>query len=80
MDEQSINTMREDLTKNFYTLAQSHSDEIRKLLEKFDDDQLQFTMELEADDREQTQPSKTQLEEAQPEQVLISHEEELIDV
>ena len=38
MDEQSINTMREDLTKNFYTLAQSHSDEIRKLLEKFDDD------------------------------------------
>ena len=37
-------------------------------------------MELEADDREQTQPSKTQLEEAQPEQVLISHEEELIDV
>ena len=31
----------------FYALAQAHFDEIRKLLEEFDYDQLQFAMELE---------------------------------
>ena len=56
----NITTIKEDLTDYFYVLAQVHSKEIRKLYE-FDDDKLQFTMELETYERERMQPTKEQL-------------------
>ena len=48
MDKQKITTIREDLMDDFNALAQVLSEKIRKLREEFDDDQLQFKMELEA--------------------------------
>ena len=48
MDKQKITTIREDLMDDFDALDQVHSEKIRKLREEFDDDQLQFRMELEA--------------------------------
>ena len=53
MDKKNITTIKEDLTDYFYVLAQVHSKEIRKLYE-FDDDKLQFTLELETYERERT--------------------------
>ena len=47
MDKQNITTIREDLANDFYPLAMTHSDEIRKMLEEFEDDQLLLAMELE---------------------------------
>ena len=71
MDKEHITMIREDLANNFYALAQTHSEENRKLLEEFNDDQLQFTMELEAYEWERTQLTNDQLNEAQTEHVLI---------
>ena len=44
MDKKNITTIKEDLADDFYALAQVHFEEIRKLVQEFDDDQLQFMM------------------------------------
>ena len=33
---------KQNISDNFYVLIQAHSDEIQKLLEEFDDNQLKF--------------------------------------
>ena len=53
-----MNKIREDLTKDFYSLAQIHSTEIKKLLAEYEDEQ----MELKAYKKEQTQSAKEQNE------------------
>ena len=71
MDKKNIATLQKDPRDEFYALARTHSEAIRKLLEEFDDDQLQFAMELEAYERE-----RTKLEGEQPDRVLTSEEDE----
>ena len=48
MDEESMITIREEFSVDFYVLAEVQIDAVRKLLEQFEDDQLQATLELEA--------------------------------
>jgi hypothetical protein len=47
MDEESIVTIREELSEDFYALAEEHLKEIRGLVEKLDDGQLATRLELE---------------------------------
>ena len=47
MDEESTIRIREELSKAFQAMAQVQTDEILKVLEEFEDDQLQLTLELE---------------------------------
>ena len=47
MDEESIVTIREELSEDFYALAEEHLKEIRGLVEKLDDGQLATQLELE---------------------------------
>ena len=58
MDKQNITTIREDLADDFYALTHTHSEEVRKLLKEFDDDQLLFTVELEVYERERKKPEE----------------------
>ena len=76
MDKKNITTIKEDLVNDFYALAQVHSEEIWKLVQEFDDDKLQFTLELETYERERTQPAKEQLQEGQVERTVISDADE----
>ena len=45
MDETSIQTLSEDLTEEYHTLAKSHTAGIEQLLEEFNDDQMMFCLE-----------------------------------
>ena len=40
MDEASIVTIREELSDDFFSLAESHLGAVRRLVERLDDDQL----------------------------------------
>ena len=75
MDEQSIITIQEELSEDFYAQAQAQNDEVQKLLEEFKDDQLQLTLELEAYERERVQLVEKKIIENQLEQINISDEE-----
>ena len=52
MDGNNIHLLREDLTKEFYALAKSHTTEIEHLLEDFNDDQMMFRIEPDAYEEE----------------------------
>ena len=52
MDENSIQTLREDLTEEYHTLAKSHTVEIEQLLEEFNDDHMLLPLEVEAYEEE----------------------------
>ena len=52
MDENNIQTLREDLTEEYHTLAKSHTAAIEQLLEEFNDDQMMFRLEAEAYEEE----------------------------
>ena len=52
MDETNIQTLREDLTEEYHTLAKSHTAEIEQLLEEFNDDQMMFRLEDKAYEEE----------------------------
>ena len=52
MDQESIITIREELTEDFEAMAQEQTEGIRQLLTKFEDDQLEMTLQLEAYERE----------------------------
>ena len=47
MDEESIVTIWEELSKDFFALAEEHLKEIRNLVERLDDGQLETQLELE---------------------------------
>ena len=48
LDEVAINTVQQELANNIYELAISHQEEIPKLLEEFDDQQITTAVELDA--------------------------------
>ena len=73
MDEKNITTLQDDLTDEFYVLALAHSEKILKILEEFDDDQLQFAIDLEAYEKDRTKPNRNPCK-----QVLITKEDEPI--
>ena len=52
MDDTSIQTLREDLTEEYHTLAASHTAAIEQLLEEFNDDLMVFRLEAEAYEEE----------------------------
>ena len=63
MNQESIITIREELTEDFEAMAQEQITGIRRLLEEFEDDQLDMTLQLEAYEKErmrlvEQQPSK----------------------
>mgnify|MGYP000704014282 CR=1 FL=1 len=72
MDQESIITIQEDLSEDFYALAQVQIDVVRKLLEEFEDDQLQATLELDAYERERRQKEAEQ----RAEQIKINDEDQ----
>ena len=52
MDEESIVTIREELSDGFFSLAQAHLGAVRGLVERLDDDQLDTQLQLEKYERE----------------------------
>ena len=52
MDENNIQTLREDLTEEYHTLAKSHTAAIDQLLEEFNDDQMMFRLGAETYEEE----------------------------
>ena len=48
MDQESIITILEELSEDFYLLAQVHVDKVWRLPEEFEDEQLHATFKLEA--------------------------------
>ena len=48
MDENSIQLLREDLTREFHDLARSHTTAIKQFLEEFNDDQMLLRLEAKA--------------------------------
>ena len=47
MDEESIVTIREELSEDFFALAEAHLKEVRGLVERLDDGQLETQLQLE---------------------------------
>ena len=63
MDQESIITIREELTEDFEAMAKEQTDRFRRLLEELEDDQISMTLQLEAYEKErmrlvEQQPSK----------------------
>mgnify|MGYP000341313240 CR=1 FL=1 len=52
MDEESIVTIREELSEDFFSLAKEHLGAVRGLVERLDDDQLDTQLQLEKYERE----------------------------
>ena len=52
MDENSIQLLREDLTREFHDLARSHTTAIKQLLEDFNDDEMLFRLDAKAYEHE----------------------------
>ena len=55
MDEESIVTIREELSEDFFALAEEHLKEIRVLVERLDDGQLATQLELEKYEKDHIQ-------------------------
>ena len=51
-DEESITTVQDELANDIYELTTRHKEEINKLLEEFDDQQIANTLELDAYEKE----------------------------
>ena len=52
MDEESIVTIREELSEDFFVVAEAHLKEIRGLVEVLDDGQLDAQLQLEKYERD----------------------------
>ena len=68
MDDTSIQMVREDLTKDFHALADTHTKVIGSLLEEFKDDQLLQTLDIERALNENTRDPPEASEATQREQ------------
>ena len=55
MDEESIVTIREELSEDFFALAEEHLKEIRGLVERLDDGQLETQLQLEKYEQDRQQ-------------------------
>ena len=47
MDEESIVTIHEELSVNFFVMVGSHLEAVRRLIERLDDDQLRMQLQFE---------------------------------
>ena len=72
MDEESIVTIREELSNDFYTLAETQIEVVRKLLDRLED--YQFDIQLQFESYEQERRRKEA--EKQVEKINISNEEQ----
>ena len=72
MDEESIVTIREELSEDFFSLAESHLREVRGLVEMLDDGLLDAQLQLEKYERERQQ----QEDEGRTTSITISDEEQ----
>ena len=55
MDETSMTIVRDELSEDFYELTTWHTTEITKMLEEYDDNQLQLALELESYEKNRLQ-------------------------
>ena len=55
MDEESIVTIREELSEDFFALAEAHLKEVRGLVERLDDGQLETQLQLEKYEQDRQQ-------------------------
>ena len=55
MDEENIVTIREELSDNFFSLADTHLEAVRRLIERLNDDQLGTQLQFERYVREHQQ-------------------------
>ena len=55
MDEESIVTIREELSEDFFALAEAHLKEVRGLVERLDDGQLNAQLQLEKYEQDRQQ-------------------------
>ena len=60
MDEESITTVRDELTGDTYELTVHHKEEINKLLEEYDDQQITLALELYSYEKECRQQERQQ--------------------
>ena len=72
MDEESIVIIREELLEDFFPLAEEHVKEIRGLVERLDDGQLETQLELEKYEQDRQQ----QEAEGKTTPITISDEEQ----
>ena len=75
MDEESIVTVREELSEDFFALAEAHLKEVRGLVERLDDGQLDTQLQLEKyeEDRQQQEA------EGKTTPITISYEERPVE-
>ena len=59
MDENNIQTLREDLTEEYHNLAKSHTAAIEQFLKEFNDNQMMFRLEVEAYEKESLAANRT---------------------
>ena len=76
MDEESIVTIREELSDDFLSLAEEQSATVRRLVEQLDDDQLDTQLRFERFERECRRRETAWKTEAT---INISDEEEFVD-
>ena len=55
MDKAAITTVQEELARDLYEIATSHMEEITRLMEDYDDDQIATTIQLDAYERDRRQ-------------------------
>ena len=55
MDEESIVTIREELSEDFFALVEEHMKEVRGLVERLDDGQLNAQLQLEKYEQDRQQ-------------------------
>ena len=75
MDEESIVTIREELSNDFYALAKTQIEAVRKLLDRLEDDQLDTQLQFERYERE----CQRKEAERRVEAINISDEEQLAE-
>ena len=76
MNQESIITIWEELTEDFEAMAQEQIGGIRSLLEEFEDNQLEMTLQLEAYERERTRLAGQPV----PEQFNLCDDEQQMDL
>ena len=55
MDEESIVPIWEELSDDFFALAETHLEDVQKLIERLEDDQLDTQLQFERYERERRQ-------------------------
>ena len=75
MDEESIVTIREELSDDFFALAETQIEAVRKLIDRLEDDQLDVQLQFKGYERERRRKEA----EKRAEQINISNEEQSME-